>query len=103
MKLRNKVTIANMIIISIVLAVSSLAILNVTDNANLHTVYQYLLRQSNFSQQYLSEYLKAKTNPSDVFEYNRLSLEKLLKEQAGCEVVVTSHSDQSFTPLQRSA
>ncbi len=103
MKLRKKVIFANMIIITLVLVISSPIIVATVDNANLHAVYQYLLRQSNFSQQYLAEYLKTVAEPSRAFEYNRLTLEKMLEDLSGCEVTVTSIADEKVFPIQEYA
>jgi two-component system sensor histidine kinase ArlS len=103
MKLRVKVVLVNMLIITAILLTSGFIVLKTVDNFNLYTIYQYLYNQSIFSQQYLSEYLKMKKSPSEVLEKDRKFLEDKLETQAGCKVRITGVNIGTPSPLQKSA
>ncbi|HHW48906.1 MAG TPA: HAMP domain-containing histidine kinase [Clostridiaceae bacterium] len=103
MKLRVKVISSNMLIITAILLVGGLTILKTVDNFNLYTIYQYLDSQSNFSQQYISEYLKNKKNQGEALIMDKAYLEDKLGKQVGCKVTISGADEKESTPLQKSA
>jgi signal transduction histidine kinase len=103
MKLRVKVMAMNMIIIVIILLATGLIILRTVDNFNLYTRYQYLLSQSNFTQQYLYEYFKVKVFPKEALISNKMELENTLEKHVGCEVDIIESGLKNATELQKQA
>lgn len=103
MKLRTKVVSMNMLIIIAALLVGSFCILRLVDNFNLYTVYQYLSGQSEFSRQYLTEFLKMKRDPEAALEGSKTLLEGKFGKQVGCSVKITGLKPEDPTALQKSA
>ncbi len=103
MKLRLKVISMNMFIIVAILLISGIIIIRTIDNFNLYTSYQYVLSQSNFTEQYLSEYLKISEKPEVSLELNINSLEEKLRLQSGCEVEISDNKKAAANEMEKSA
>lgn len=103
MKLRLKVISMNMFIIVAILLVSGIIIIRTIDNFNLYTSYQYVLSQSNFTEQYLTEYLKISEKPDVSLGLNINSLEEKLRLQSGCSVEISGNDRASANELQKNA
>jgi signal transduction histidine kinase len=103
MKLRLKVISMNMFIIVAILIVSGIIIIRTIDNFNLYTSYQYVLSQSNFTEQYLNEYLKISEKPDVSLELNINSLEEKLRMQSGCGVEISGDEINTANEMQKSA
>jgi len=103
MKLRTKVTTMNVLITAVIILISGLIVLKTVDNSNLYGMYQNLLNQSNFTEQYLSEFMKSKDNPGEILEKEKSSLEDILKTNMGCVVTIEGLSVNNPTELQKGA
>lgn len=103
MKLRLKVISMNMFIIVAILLISGIIIIKTIDNFNLYTSYQYVLSQSNFTEQYLSEYLKISEKPEVSLELNINSLEEKLRLQSGCNVEISDNIKAAASEMEKSA
>lgn len=103
MKLRFKVMYMNMLIIIIILLTAGFIVIKSVDNFNLYTRYQYLLSQSDFTNQYLSEYFKVKENPEEALIKDSEELEDILEKHVGSEVEIIESSSKNVTELQRQA
>ncbi|HEY9059885.1 MAG TPA: HAMP domain-containing sensor histidine kinase [Pseudobacteroides sp.] len=103
MKLRLKVISMNMFIIVAILLVSGIIIIRTIDNFNLYTSYQYVLSQSKFTEQYLTEYLKISEKPHVSLELNINSLEEKLRLQSGCGVEISGSDKASANEMQKNA
>ena len=103
MKLRNKIAVTNTLITLVILFVCSAIILKAVDNFNLYTVYRTLLGQSDFSRQYLYEYLKLRDDPEATLAEEREKIEQDLVKQSGCEVTVAGLEEQDASPVQSEA
>jgi two-component system, OmpR family, sensor histidine kinase ArlS len=103
MKLRVKVMNMNMLIIIIILLIAGFIVIRTVDNFNLYTRYQYLLSQSDFTDQYLSEYFKIKDVPEKTLVTDREELENMLEKHVGCDVEIIEAGANSVTELQRQA
>jgi len=103
MKLRLKVISMNMFIIVAILLVSGIIVIRTIDNFNLYTSYQYVLSQSNFTEQYLEEYLKISEKPEVSLELNINSLEEKLRLQSGCDVKIKDNKKVAENKMENSA
>ncbi|HOV25281.1 MAG TPA: HAMP domain-containing sensor histidine kinase [Pseudobacteroides sp.] len=103
MKLRLKVISMNMFIIVAILLVSGIIVIRTIDNSNLYTSYQYVLSQSNFTEQYLEEYLKISEKPDVSLELNINSLEEKLRLQSGCDVKIKDNKKEAENKMEESA
>jgi len=103
MKLRTKVTTMNVLITAVIILISGLIVLKTVDNSNLYGMYQNLLSQSNFTEQYLSEYMRSNDNSGEILEEERSSLEDILTMNMGCVVEIDGLSVNDPTELQKGA
>ena len=103
MKLRTKVTTMNVLITAVIILISGLIVLKTVDNSNLYGMYQNLLSQSNFTEQYLSEFMRSKDNSGEILEKEKSSLEDILTMNMGCVVTIDGLSVNNPTELQKGA
>ena len=103
MKLRTKVTTMNVLITAIIIVISGLIVLKTVDNSNLYGMYQNLLSQSNFTEQYLSEFMRSKDNSGEILDKEKSSLEDILAMNMGCVVKIDGLSVNNPTELQKGA
>ena len=103
MKLRTKVTTMNVLITAVIILISGLIVLKTVDNSNLYGMYQNLLSQSNFTEQYLSEFMRSKDNSGEILEKEKSSLEDTLTMNMGCAVKIDGLSVNDPTELQKGA
>jgi signal transduction histidine kinase len=103
MKLRTKVTTMNVLITTVIIIISGLIVLKTIDNSNLYGMYQKILSQSNFTEQYLSEFMKMKDPTGEVLEEQKAFLEDILTTNMGCEVKIDGLSVNDPNELQKSA
>ena len=103
MKLRSKVITMNVLITTIILLISGVFVLKTVDNSNLYGMYQNLISQSNFTEQYLSEFLKGKDNSGVILEEQKSFLEDILKTNMECVVKIVGLSVSNPTELQKGA
>lgn len=103
MKLRLKVIAINVLIMLSILLISGFIVLKTVDNFNLYNTYQYLTSQSNFCEQYLTEYLKPYNNPVITLQEQKTNLEDFLKKTIGCDAKIDGVDIKNPTELKRSA
>ena len=93
----------NVLITTIILLISGVFVLKTVDNSNLYGMYQNLISQSNFTEQYLSEFLKGKDNSGVILEEQKSFLEDILKTNMECVVKIVGLSVSNPTELQKGA
>ncbi|MBZ9687107.1 HAMP domain-containing histidine kinase [Clostridium estertheticum] len=103
MKLRTKVITMNVLITTVIILISGFIILKTVDNSNLYGMYQNLLSQSNFTEQYLSEFMRSKDNSGEILEKEKSSLEDILTMNMGSKVTIDGLSVNNPTELQKGA
>lgn len=103
MKLRTKVILVNVTIMTVTLFTCGYFILNAVDNLNLYSAFQNLKGQSSFCEQYMSEYLKGAVDQKAALQRQKSSLENLFQKNIDSRVEIKVIGDNKATPIQKSA